>query len=121
MFLVTGQMETNLKGVEFFEILEGYRFRLSIPPTLPPPSTSLRHPFGTAIYYILNTYASKDSNNFQLLLCHNILKSLPYHIWRVWVQKGDQSKSLLQKRKTHDGGKEYQMILSFHAVKVQYM
>lgn len=35
MFLVTGQMETNLKGVEFFEILDGYHFLLSIPPPTP--------------------------------------------------------------------------------------
>lgn len=45
MFLVIVQMETNLKDVEFFEILDGYHFLLSIL----LPSTSVRHHFGTAI------------------------------------------------------------------------
>ena len=40
MFLVSGQMETNLKGVEFFEILDGYHFLLSIPP--PHPQAHLK-------------------------------------------------------------------------------
>lgn len=35
------------------------------------------------------------------------------------MQKGDESKSLLQKRKTHDGGREYHVILSFRPVEAQ--
>lgn len=115
MFLVIGQMETNLEGRGI--LWNPGRLALSIL----PPSTSIRHHFRTAIWHILNKYINSDRNNFQLLLHHNIFKSLPYHIWRMWVLKGDQSKSLTTKKENLWWGKEHQTILISHDIKAQYV
>jgi len=37
MFLVTGQTETNLKGVEFLDILDGWHSLLLSPAPAPKP------------------------------------------------------------------------------------
>lgn len=48
-FLVIVQMETNLKDMEFFEILDGYHFLLH-----PPPKASFWNSYRIYLKYVNN-------------------------------------------------------------------